>query len=137
MRTSLVRSSRSLSLAVALALSVAPLACKPDAQLPVGICSATYTPAVSVSITDSMTARALADSARGVAQAGTYLDSLHRVNSPPDVMVGGAVSGSYEVRFEHDGYAPWTRSGIGVTRSTVGCGGLNTVSLTAKLQPVP
>ena len=137
MRPYLVRRRSRSSLVAALGLAFAAAACKYEsASQPTGFCAAPYTPAVSVIVADSVTGRPLADSAYGVAQAGTSVDSLHRVSAPADALVGGVVPGSYEVRIERVGYAPWTRSGIAVASSGV-CSELNTVSLTAKLRALP
>jgi len=98
-----------------------------------GRCLAPYAPAVIVTPLDSGTRANVAVGARGVAISGTYVDSLHRVDS---VLWGGSQRGTYQVTVERLGYHQWVRGGIRVTEAT-SCGTLTSVRVTALLQPTP
>jgi hypothetical protein len=97
-------------------------------------------PAVEVEIRDAQTEEFRADSARGVAQDGTYADSLqivryHSAEIVPAAL-GGAYGrpGTYTLRIERAGYQPWDTVGIHVQADR--CGPI-TVQLVARLSPAP
>ena len=100
-----------------------------------GRCLAPVSIAVIVAVDDSVSGASVVDSARGVAQAGAYVDSLH-LSSPPPVLLGGDRLGTYEVTVTRPGYRQWTRSGVLVSQQGP-CGNVIPVQLTALLQRAP
>jgi len=97
-------------------------------------------PAVEVEIRDAQTDEFRADSARGVAQDGTYADSLqivryHGAEIVPAAL-GGAYGrpGTYTLRIERAGYRPWDTVGIHVPADR--CGPI-TVLVVARLSRLP
>jgi len=129
MRASFVSSS----LAIAFA-SVA--ACGKAGPVPTGDCTAAQTPAVLAIVTDSVTGLAPAGSASGLAQTGSIVDTLRPWGAQKDTLAGGAIAGNYSVRVTLAGYADWTRDNIVVSPSGF-CSELNTVTLPARLVPLP
>jgi hypothetical protein len=102
------------------------------------VCLPVERPAVEVEVRDVHTEEFRADSARGVAQDGTYTDSLlivryHGAEITPAAL-GGAYgrAGTYTVRIERVGYQPWDTVGVHVLADR--CGPL-TVQLVARLSP--
>jgi len=94
--------------------------------------------AVEVEVRDAQTEEFRADSARGVAQDGTYTDSLlivryHGADIVPAAL-GGAYGrpGTYTLRVERAGYQPWDTVGVHVQADR--CGPI-TVQLVARLSP--
>ena len=104
----------------------------PTAGPPVGYCTAPRSLAVIVTARDSVSLASIADSARGVVQSGTYVDSLHLLL---DVLVGGAQLGTYQVTVQRPGYQQWVRMNVLVTHQGP-CGNVIPVQLTALLQHV-
>jgi len=129
MRPSFVR--RWIPLAGALAIA----ACGSDAAAPVAMCAAAYTPSVLAHVTDSVTGTPLAQTAAGVIQDRTIVDSL-RYFGPPDQMAGGGKPGTYAVTITRAGYADWKLTNVVVT-PTGYCNTVNTVTLQARLVPAP
>ncbi len=103
------------------------------------VCPPVETLAVEVEVRDAQTEEFRADSARGVAQDGTYTDSLMIVRYDGADMVpaalGGAYGrpGTYTLRIERPGYQPWDTAGVRVIAGE--CGPI-TVHLLARLVPV-
>jgi hypothetical protein len=114
----------------ALVLLVAACQDGPTAP-PVGYCTAPRSIAVILTALDSATHASVADSAHGLVQSGTYVDSL-RLSS--GVLEGGTKLGTYEVTVERPGYHQWIRTNVQVTRQGP-CGNVIPVLLTALLQP--
>ena len=98
---------------------------------PVGYCTAPRSIAVLLAALDSTTRASVADSAHGVVQSGTYVDSL-RLSF--DVLEGGTKLGTYQVTVERPGYHQWIRTNVQVTQQGP-CGNVIPVELTALLQP--
>jgi hypothetical protein len=99
---------------------------------PVASCAAPRSVAIEVDVTDSVTGRALADSATGSVQSGSYADSLVRVSDR--LMDGGAQLGTYVVTLSRPGYTSWVRSGVRVA-SQGPCGNVEPTHIAALLQP--
>jgi hypothetical protein len=129
MRPSFVR--RWIPLAAALSMA----ACSSDSAAPVASCAVAYTPSVLAHVTDSVTGVSLAETALGVIQDHTIVDTL-RYFGPPDEMAAGGKPGTYAVTITHAGYADWTRTNVIVT-PTGYCNTVNTVTLQARLVPSP
>lgn len=119
----------------ALPLSLLVAACD-TAQPLTGICTAPRSIAVEVDVTDSLSGRALADSASGSLRIGQFSSALVPVDGFPSLLLGGSKLGTYEVTITHPGYAPWTRSGVVVSQTGI-CGNVIPVHLDARLQPAP
>lgn len=98
---------------------------------PVGYCTATRPIAISVSVRDSASQHAAADSASGSLQSALGVDVLERGDSL--TLFGGTKLGTYDVTIQRAGYRTWTRLGVPVSH-TGSCGNPTTVSLTALLQ---
>jgi hypothetical protein len=101
-------------------------------------CTEIVLPAVTVEVRELGTGRPLADSATGIAQTGTYTDSLRpfRFDS---ISPGKLVSlqafgpaGTYRLELHRPGFQSWVREGVRVTRNR--CGD-NTVAIRADLTP--
>ena len=104
-----------------------------------GFCGAPPSIAVMVVVNDSVTGVSLADSTHGIAQAGTYIDSLRLINpplDPPPRLEGGSRTGTYQVVLDRVGYREWTRNGIVVSQQGP-CGNVIPVHLVALLQRAP
>jgi len=128
--------SRCLTLllsAVGLSLGCTRAAINPTG--PNGRCLAAASIAVVIDVQDSLSGASIADNARGVAQAGAYLDSLW-LTAPPPRLIGGNRLGTYDVIVERAAYRQWTRSGVVVSRQGQ-CGNVIPVQLTALLQHTP
>ncbi len=130
--------SNSRQRSLAWAATLAAVACSsPTSAPPLGVCSAVYTPAVSVVAVDSVTGAPLAGLGHGTFQVDTMADSLyHGAAALDSVLFGGPVAGTYRVTISRAGYQDWTRANIVVTPSGF-CNELNTVDLRAPLQPAP
>ena len=101
---------------------------------PVVYCTATAPVAISITVRDSASGRALADSASGTARLGTVTDTLLHVDSL--TLIGGRQTGTYDVAVLRTGYRTWTRLGVPATHTNV-CGGVETVNLLAGLHSLP
>jgi hypothetical protein len=101
---------------------------------PNGACSAFAPIAVAVTVRDSVSGRALADSAMGTAQLGTVTDTLMHADSL--TLWGGRQTGIYDVAVQRPGYRTWARHAVAVTQTGT-CGNPVTVKLTAALQLLP
>ena len=111
------------------------LGCSGDNAAPSGRCMAALSIAVIVAVDDSLSGASVVDNAYGVAQSGSYVDSL-RVSGPPPVLLGGNRVGTYQVTVERPGYRPWTRNGVVVSQVSA-CGNVIPEHLTALLQRAP
>jgi hypothetical protein len=87
-----------------------------------GTCTLSVEPAVEVEVRDGATQEFLATTPRGIAQEGTYQDSLQvwtmTADVPPRVATLAGASeraGTYSVHLEADGYQPWDTAGVRVT----------------------
>jgi hypothetical protein len=104
------------------------------------LCSPLRPEAVAVDVREAGTNLPLAHGARGAAQIGEHIDSLvlDRISELPDsVLVGGSSEGVYEVRVEHEGYAPWSQGDVHARLSEGSpCREFETEVLTAELQPI-
>ena len=101
---------------------------------PIGYCSAPRSIAVEITVLDSVSLSPRADSAFGVIQAGSALDSLHRFAE--SVLYGGTNLGTYQVTIHRPGYRDWSRTNIAVSKQGP-CGNTIPVELTARLQHTP
>jgi hypothetical protein len=102
-------------------------------------CSPLRPEAVAVDVREAGTNLALARGSRGAAQIGEQIDSLmlDRISELPDsALVGGGSQGVYEVRVEHEGYAPWSQDNVRARLSGSPCPGFETQVLTAELEPI-
>jgi hypothetical protein len=103
------------------------------------LCSPLRPEAVAVDVREAGTNLALARGSRGAAQIGKQTDSLvlDRISELPDsVLVGGSSQGVYEVRVEHEGYAPWSQGNVHARLSGSPCPAFETQVLTAELEPI-
>lgn len=107
------------------------------------ICNYIMLPAVAVEVTDAQTGRNLTEHAVGILRDGTYTDSLHLHDGscygPSEAALrfrcgGYERIGTYEVQVNHEGYRPWSLSGVAVTRDECH---VKTVVVSAKLVPAP
>ena len=104
-------------------------------------CTAHAAPGLDVEIRDRSTGVPIADSARGVAREGAYVDSLRPgtmlSTAPSDLLsrVGAYErAGTYSIRIERAGYQPWDTAGVRVIAGTCH---VTTVRVFARLVPVP
>ena len=106
------------------------------------ICPGISAPAIAVEVLDSVTLRPAAGGAEGWVRDGSYEDSLVVIGwTGPEItpftaiQMAGAYDrpGTYTVEISRPGYAQWRREGV---RAGEGSCGVETVELTAKLQPV-
>lgn len=114
-------------------LGIAGSACS-SSSAPTGRCTAAQSIAVEVTVRDSLSGAALADSAFGTAATPTYHDSLRHVSD--SVLLGGNQLGNYTVTVHRPAYADWVKSGVRVTR-TGECGNVMPVDLEARLVRAP
>jgi hypothetical protein len=103
-------------------------------SVPNAACSATRPIALAITVRDSISGRALADSASGSFRVDAITDTLMRYDSL--TLIGGPIVGSYDVTVQRPGYRTWTAFGISATQ-TRECGGVAPVKLTAPLQRLP
>ncbi len=101
---------------------------------PIAYCTAVAPIALSITVRDSTSGRALADSASGSFHVAATPDTLLHADSL--TLIGGRETGSYDVTVQRPGYRAWTKSGISATK-TNSCGGVQAVQLTAMLQQLP
>ena len=102
-------------------------------------CAPSRPEAVAVDVREAGTNLALARGTRGAAQIGEQIDSLVLDllgDFPESLLVGGSSEGVYEVRVEHEGYAPWSQGNVRARKSGSPCPGFETQLLTAELQPI-
>ena len=123
--------AKSITVAGCLALLVACGKEKSVTTGPIAYCTAVQTFAVSISVRDSITGRALADSAIGTFHVEALTDPLFRMDSL--TLAGGRQTGTYSVSVQHAGYQTWTMAGITASKTNE-CGSVVTVPVTAKLQ---
>jgi hypothetical protein len=105
------------------------------------MCRGVISRAIEVEVRDARTGEPAAHGAVGIAQSGSYVDTLKVVGwmstpSPESAVLLGGVEerpGVYSVQVEKAGYLPWQRSGI---RAEQGVCGVITVQLQANLEPV-
>jgi hypothetical protein len=100
-------------------------------------CAAVVRPAVEVRAVAAGPDTLAVDQAFGVLRDGAYTDTMQATTRFPEgdtLRFSGATgrAGTYEVRVEHPGFAPWTRSGIDVNEGECS---VNTRELTARLSP--
>ena len=126
-------SARSVRLVGSLGLVLALAACVKGVAAPVAYCTAPQSIAIEVSALDSISQVSVADSARGVVQSGSYLDSMRLAYG---VLLGGNKLGTYQVTIDRPGYREWIRADVRVTQQGP-CGNVIPVQLTARLQPAP
>jgi hypothetical protein len=98
---------------------------------PIEYCTAVAPIALWITVRDSVTGRALADSASGTFQVDTTTGPLVRADSLD--LIGGNKVGTYSVTVQRAGYKTWTMSGISATQTSA-CGGVEPVKLTAAQQ---
>lgn len=98
-----------------------------------GACTFQALPAVSVDVRDSVTNAVAGRGASIIAHDGVFADTAEFV-SAYDGPYGLAHErvGTYTVTVEQQGYRPWSRTGVRVTRDECH---VRTVSITARLQP--
>ncbi|MFI5243037.1 MAG: hypothetical protein ACHQRL_08515 [Gemmatimonadales bacterium] len=105
-----------------------------DLTGPVAYCTAVAPIALVVTVRDSVSGRALADSASGSFRVSATTDTLLHLDSL--TLIGGRDKGTYDVTVQRAGYRTWTRSGISAMKTTT-CGGVAPVALAAMLQRLP
>ena len=105
-----------------------------DGVTAIAYCTATAPIAISITVRDSASGRALADSASGTVRLGAVTDTLLHADSL--TLIGGRQTGSYDVTVQRAGYRTWTRLGVQATQPNA-CGGVETVKLIAGLQSLP
>lgn len=98
-------------------------------------CTAEGRDAVIVEVRDSITGSNAAEGALLIVRDGEYVDSVRGgPNEPPALTAAFERPGTYEVVVQKNGYREWVRQGVRVRR-TGGCDKLESVRLTALLQP--
>jgi len=127
-----MRTNCSLSI---LLLALGPLGCAHEVSSPTpfGFCAAPLAFAVVIAVNDSISGASVADSARGVVQSGSDVDSLH-LTYPPPRLAGGTQLGTYQVIVDRTGYREWTRNNVVVSQREGPCNVIESVQLTALLQ---
>jgi len=100
-------------------------------------CPALLHPALTIEIRELGSGRPLADSARGVARAGTFADSLQpyayeAASGKLYALQAYGPAGTYRVDLQRPGFQPWAQDNISVTSNR--CGD-NTVAVRADLVP--
>lgn len=97
------------------------------------VCTLQAIAAVSVDVRDSVTNTAAGRGARIIARDGVFADTAKIANAY-DGPYGLAYerAGTYTVTVEQQGYRPWSRTGVSVTRDECH---VRPVSITALLQP--
>jgi hypothetical protein len=130
-----------LKAVIALTVAVATAAAcgKRDASdvagpVPVAYCSAVAPVALAITVRDSISGKALADSASGSFRVDALSDTLFHVDSLQ--LYGGRQTGTYDVTVQRSGYKTWTKLGVVSTKTSV-CGGVEPVQLTAAMQRLP
>lgn len=98
---------------------------------PVAYCSAVRPIAVVVTVRDSLSGRALADSATGTLQLAGAAEPM--VHADSLTLFGGEQLGVYDVSVERPGYREWTRAAVAVTKIGA-CGSPVPVTISASLQ---
>lgn len=107
------------------------------------VCSYEMLPAVAVEVSDVQTGRSLTEHAVGMLRDGAYTDSLGLYDgscygpkaAAPRFRCGAHERiGTYEVQVHHEGYRPWSLSGVAVSKGECH---VNTVAVSAKLTPAP
>ena len=98
---------------------------------PVAYCSAVRPIAISITVRDSVSQHAAADSASGMVFSVNGTETLIRADTL--ILFGGSTLGSYDVAVQRPGYRTWSRANVQVTRTGT-CGSPETVKLTALLQ---
>lgn len=116
----------------AVPLALLLVAC--NSAAPVAYCTAAPSRALWVSIRDSLSEAAVADSTTGVAATTTYQDSLHHVSD--STAWAGDQLGTYTLTIHRPGYAEWTRADIVVSQLGQ-CGTVTPVQVPVRLVPVP
>lgn len=100
-------------------------------------CAAGEIPAVQITVVDSV--RATSPTANPVFiftnAAGTAMRTLQSPQQNIAIFNGYGPAGTYKAVVQADGYRDYVRDGINVTNNTGKCGGVNTVSLLARMQP--
>lgn len=96
-------------------------------------------PGIVVEIRDGTTGTPLAETASGAVHEGAFVDSLvpyaESSDEPPLLLARAAAHdrpGTYSVEVLHDGYSPWSTSGVRVLRPRCD---VETVTLRADLEP--
>lgn len=124
--------SRCRSVLVALAGAAGLAGCD---QLTGPPCTTDVRPALRVDVRDSSTNAPAGAGALIVARDGAFADTVlvpaHAAGASP-YHLAHERAGTYAVTVERDGYRPWSRTGVRVTKD--GCH-VRTVELTARLQP--
>ncbi len=129
--------------AVASALALALLPACADSSSPEDnfACTALSVPGIDVEIRSAVSGTPIADSARGVARDGAFVDSLRPgrmlSNAPSDLLSrkgAYARAGTYTIRIERAGYQPWDTTGI---RVQAGRCNVTTARMVAHLIPIP
>jgi hypothetical protein len=130
-----------LKTVIALTVTIATAAAcgKSDAShatgpVPLEYCSAVAPVALAITVRDSISGQALADSASGSFRVDALSDTLIHVDSLQ--LYGGRQTGTYDVTVQRSGYKTWTRLGV-VSTKTSACGGVEPVQLTAAMQRLP
>jgi hypothetical protein len=98
---------------------------------PLPYCTSTRPIAISISVRDSVTQQAIADSASGSLFSVNGTETLLRADTL--TLFGGTRLGSYDVAVQRAGFRTWSRANVQVTKTGF-CGNPETVLLTAKLQ---
>jgi hypothetical protein len=118
-----------------LTLGLALGACRSATMPPIGFCTAPASVSVIATVTDSVTGAAVADSASGAIQDGTYRDSLRLVPSTAELVAGTQI-GTFTITINRPRYQTWVRSGVRVSQRGP-CGNVIPIRIDARLQPAP
>jgi hypothetical protein len=98
-------------------------------------CSLEARPALTVDVRDSTTNAPAGRGARIIARDGAFADTVLVPTDDAELFpypLAHERAGTYTVTVERDGYRPWSRSGVRVTKDECH---VRTVALTARLQP--
>ena len=99
--------------------------------------------AISVEIRDSVTGLPAAYQARLILRNGAFTDTLTDFSEAKDSLIalnlagGMDRPGTYSVRVERSGYAPWTKDGVLVAEGKGDCASIHGVELAVRLQRIP
>jgi hypothetical protein len=100
-------------------------------------CAAGEIPAVQITVVDSARATTLTVNPvfTFTDAAGTAMRTLKSPQQNISIFNGYGPAGTYKAVVQADGYRDYVRDGISVSNNTGKCGGVNTVSLLARMQP--
>lgn len=102
------------------------------------MCTADFRFGISVQVQDSVTGAWIGSGATLIARDGAYVDSVTGPFGRPDaddaaLATAGERAGTYDLVVRHDGYRPWSRTGVKVEADECH---VHPVSILARMQPL-